>query len=69
MGIISLIQTHSLLLLAFFATGCGVSFVREFRKNLSSKTDRLLKLLEWCLLPPGFAAVFGQGIDASDPMT
>lgn len=58
MGIISLIQTYSLLLFAFFAAGCVVSLVREFRKGLQPKTDRLLKLLEWILLPPGFAAIF-----------
>lgn len=58
MGIISLIQTYALLLFVFFAAGCAVSLVREFRKGLSPKQDRLLKVLEWCLLPPGFAAIF-----------
>ena len=58
MKIIQLITEHALLLLALFAIGCVVSFVRESSKNLTPKKNRLLKLLEWCLLPPGFAAIF-----------
>lgn len=58
MGIISLIQTYSHLLFVCFGAGCVVSLVREFRQGLPPKTVRLLKLLEWVLIPPGFAAIF-----------
>ncbi len=58
MNIVQLITEHAALLLTLFVVGCVVSFVRQFRGDLSARSKSLLKLLEWCLLPPGFAAIF-----------
>jgi thiol-disulfide isomerase/thioredoxin len=58
MKIVQLIAQHATFLIVLFVVGCTVSLVRAFRKNLSTNQSKLLKLLEWCLLPPGFAGVF-----------
>jgi cytochrome c biogenesis protein CcmG, thiol:disulfide interchange protein DsbE len=58
MKVVQLITEHASLLLTLFAIGCVVSFVRQFRPDRTAKENRLLKLLEWCLLPPGFAVIF-----------
>jgi cytochrome c biogenesis protein CcmG/thiol:disulfide interchange protein DsbE len=58
MKIGQLIAEHASFLLSLFAMGCVVSFVRQFRRDPTAKKNRFLDLLEWCLLPPGFAAIF-----------
>lgn len=58
MNIIRFIAEQAGLFLALFALGCVVSLIRAFRKSLPPEKAERLKLLEWCLLPPGFAVIF-----------
>jgi thiol-disulfide isomerase/thioredoxin len=58
MKFVQLILEHSMLCLVLFAIGCVVSLARELRSNLPAEKTRILKLLDWCLLPPGFAVIF-----------
>jgi thiol-disulfide isomerase/thioredoxin len=55
---VQLIEEYAVFLLVLFVAGCVVSLVRELRKDLPASKDKRLKLLEWCLLPPGFAVIF-----------
>ena len=58
MKIVQFIETYAGFFLALFVIGCAVSLVREFRPDLPTGKSRLMKLLEWVLLPPGFAVIF-----------
>lgn len=58
MKVLQLIQDYTGILITFFVVGCGVSLVRTLRRDLSEQAKKWLKLCEWCLIPPGFAALF-----------
>lgn len=58
MSLFRFIAEHAPLFFGLFALGCVVSLAREFRPGLAAPRRRFLQALEWCLLPPGFVAIF-----------
>src|SRR5690606_6260429 len=58
MNLLFLMEKYAGLLCVLFAVGCAASLIRTFQKEVSPKKRRVLKLTEWCLLPPGFALIF-----------
>lgn len=58
MKIIQFIDEHSALLILIFALGSVAPLVLELRQNLSKGSAKVLKIIEWCTVPPGLVAIF-----------
>ena len=56
--IIQLVGEYSALLIALLVIGFILSFVRVTNSRITEKGKRVLKILEWVSLPPGFLYLF-----------